>query len=85
MLLFNFNAYLQYRYLTGRVVPYFEMGPGFYKLENSSSALGYGAGVGAQYILSRQWNIDLNVHGHRVGGTLDLNFIQVLAGFIFKF
>ena len=85
LLLFNFNAYLQYRYLTGRVVPYFEMGPGFYKLENSSSALGYGAGVGAQYILSRQWNIDLNVHGHRVGGTLDLNFIQVLAGFIFKF
>lgn len=85
LLLTNLNTYLQYRYLSGRAVPYFETGPGFYKLENSSSAIGYGAGVGMMYILSRRWNLDFNVHGHRVGGKLDLSFIQVLAGIIYKF
>jgi opacity protein-like surface antigen len=85
LLLTNANLYLQYRYLSGRLVPYFETGLGIYKLENNSSALGYGAGVGAQLILSKRWNLDLNIHGHRVGGKLDLSFIQVLAGLNFKF
>ena len=85
LLLTNFNAYLQYRYLSGRLAPYFEVGPGFYKLENSSSALGYSSGVGVRYIMSRRLDFDVSVHGHRAGGKLDLSFFQFLAGFIFKF
>jgi len=84
-LLTNFTSYLQYRYRTGRLVPYFESGLGFYSLENSDSALGYSVGVGFQCILSRQWNLDFNLHGHKVGGNLDLSFIQIHAGAIFKF
>lgn len=85
LVLAHFNAYLQYRYLTGRIIPYFETGGGYYKLEDSDSALGYAGGVGVQWILSKHWNIDFNVHAHYVGGDLNLNFIRVLAGFIFKF
>lgn len=85
LLLTNVNAYLQYRFLSGRLVPYFEAGPGFYKLEGSSSALGYSSGVGVRYILSRHLDLDINVHGHRAGGKLDIGFFQFLAGIIFKF
>lgn len=83
--LINFNAYLQYRYLSGRLVPYFEVGPGIYKLEDSDSALGFSSGVGVRYIMSRHLDFDLSVHGHQAGGKLDLSFFQFLAGFIFKF
>jgi hypothetical protein len=85
LLLKHANAYLQYRYLSGRLVPYFETGFGIYKLEDSDTALGYSAGIGARYILTNQWDMDLSLHGHSVGGDLDLRFFQVLAGFIFKF
>ncbi|MCP5107189.1 MAG: outer membrane beta-barrel protein [bacterium] len=85
VLLTNFNAYLQYRSLSGRFVPYFEAGPGFYKLEGGSSSIGYSSGVGVRYILAKHWDFDVSVYGHRAGGKLDLSFVQFLAGFIFKF
>ncbi len=84
-LLTHFNSYLQYRPTTGSVSPYIEVGPGFYKLKNGDSALGFAGGVGIRYMLSNRWNLDVNVHGHRAGGNLDLTFIQVLAGIIFNF
>lgn len=85
LLLSHINGYFQYRTLSGRWVPYFETGVGFYKLEDSDSAFGYSGGIGTRYILTRQWDLDFSLHGHRVGGDLDLSFLQVLAGFIFKF
>ena len=66
-------------------MPYFEVGPGFYNLENSNSELGYSGGLGVRYIMSRHWDFDVSIHGHRAGGELDLSFYQFLAGFIFKF
>jgi opacity protein-like surface antigen len=81
----NLNAYLQYRGAAGPWVPYFEAGVGYYDLEGDGSAGGFAAGLGAQYVLTRRWNLDLNLHGHRVGGRLDLDFTQVRAGVIYKF
>jgi hypothetical protein len=81
----NLNAYLQYRGGTGSWVPYFEAGLGFYDLEHGGSAGGFAAGLGVQYVLTPRWNLDFNLHGHRVGGSLDLDFTQVRAGAICKF
>ncbi|MCP5049722.1 MAG: outer membrane beta-barrel protein, partial [bacterium] len=83
-LLTDFNVYFQYRYYHGRLVPYFETGLGFFKLENSTSAFGYSTGAGVRYILSGKWDFDLSLHAHRAEGNLDIGFIRFLAGFIFK-
>lgn len=84
-LLTHINSYLQYRYVAGSFVPYIEIGPGFYKLKNGDSALGFAGGAGIRYILSNRWNLDVGIHGHRAGGNLDITFIQALAGIIYKF
>ena len=83
--LLNLTPYLQYRRETGRWAPYFEAGLGFYDLENDGSALGFSAGAGLRYSISRHWSLDLNLHGHRAGGGLDLSYSQILGGLIFKF
>lgn len=84
-LLTHFNPYLQYRLVSGNVFPYIEIGPGFYKLKNGDNALGFAAGIGIRYMFSQYLDLDVNVHGHRAGGNLDLTFIQALAGIILKF
>jgi hypothetical protein len=81
----NVGAYLQYRAGSGSWVRYFEAGLGFYDLEGEGSAGGFAAGLGAQYVLTPRWNLDFNLHGHRAGGSLDLDFTQVRAGVIYKF
>ncbi|MCP5045768.1 MAG: porin family protein, partial [bacterium] len=83
-LLTDVNAYLQYRYYSGRWVPYFEAGLGYYSLENSTGALGYSSGLGLRYVLSGKWDFDVSLHGHRAEGKLHISFIRFLAGFIFK-
>ncbi len=85
MVLTNFTSYLQYRYLTGKIAPYFESGLGIYNLEDSDTGFGYSAGIGIQYVISKRLSLDLSFHGHRSGGDLDLSFFQVYAGSILKF
>ncbi len=79
------NVYLQYRFDAGNIVPYIEAGSGYYKMKNGNSAAGFTGGVGLQFELTNSLNLDVNVHGHRVGGNLDLSFIRLLGGIIIKF
>jgi len=83
--LVNLTSFLQYRAATGRWVPYFEAGLGYYDLENAGSAGGFAVGAGLRTSLSRSWSLDLSAHAHHVDGSLDLAFSQVHAGVIFNF
>ena len=83
--LFNLNGFFQYRWSGGGWVPYFEAGVGFYDLEGAGSAGGFAAGFGTQRVLTPRWNLDFDLHGHRVGGGLDLSFTQARVGAIFKY
>jgi hypothetical protein len=83
--LVNLDAYLQYRWGGGLWTPYFEAGLGFYDLRSGSSGPGFAVGLGVLRHLSPNVNLDLAIHGHRVGGGLDIDYSQIRAGVLFKF
>ena len=81
----SLSLYLQYRRPIGTWEPYFESGLGLYDLENISTAFGYSVGLGARREVSPRWDLDLNLQGHRVGGSLDLSYSRARVGGIYKF
>jgi hypothetical protein len=80
----NLSAYLQYRKPRGPWTPYFETGLGLYDFFDTT-ALGYSAGLGLMRRITPRWSLDLNLQGHRVGGSLDVGFSRFRVGALYDF
>ena len=80
----NLSAYLRYRKTSGTWLPYFETGAGLYEFRGTT-AVGYAGGLGLQRELTPRWNLDLNLQGHYVGGSLGISFSRLRVGAIYKF
>jgi hypothetical protein len=75
--------YLQYRRPGGTWEPYVEAGIGLYDLEIVGSAGGFALGAGAQRAIAPNWRLDLGVHSHHAGGSLDLSYSQLAVGILY--
>ena len=81
----NLSLYLQYRHVGGGTwTPYVEAGVGLYDFV-STGAAGFSLGAGLRRPIHPNWSLDLNLQGHRVGGSLDVAFSRIRAGLIYNY
>jgi opacity protein-like surface antigen len=82
----NLSANLKYAFTTNPVRPYLIVGPGIYIPKSGSIRVGYNFGLGIDYNLNPNWQIELGLNRHHiyVSGS-GIKYYLGHIGFIYRF
>ena len=82
----NADLYLQYIQSRTPLASYFGIGAGYYLFTDTlASSWGYAVEAGFLYGLGGDLFLDGNIQVHNVMGSLDIDYIQLFAGIVYRF